>query len=165
MTDLENKLQQMFDIVQNSQIKLRKLNESLRSLFGRLTQINIQYKRKMPITDISFEEDFCKVIEDLRSLSDENYNFWGEIRNQYYDKYEKELKEEHRFLVKKISLSAIDFTRQTDELFTLYKNLHILSKNLPLRLNWWLFESCNQDLFKTTNRILFLMRSMEKRYV
>lgn len=165
MSEIEKKLQQMFDTVQSSQIKLRKFNESLRSLFNRLTQISIQCKRKMPITDTSFEKDFCKVIEDLRSLSDENYNFWGEIRNQYYNKYEKELKEEHRFLVKKISLSSVDFTRQTDELFTIYKNLHILSKNLPLRLNWWLFESCNQDLFKITNRILFLMRSMEKMYV
>ena len=164
MTELEKKLQQMLDAVQSSQIRLKKFNENLKVLFNRLAEISVQYKRKMPITDITFEKDFCKVIENLRILSDENYNFWGEIRKQYHSKYEKELNAEHRFLVKKISLAALDFTRQTDELFTVYKNLQMLGKDLPLRLNWWLFEGCNQDFFKTTNRILFLMRSMEKQY-
>lgn len=164
MSEIENKLQQMFNTVQDSQMELRKFNERLKNLFNRLAPISVQYKRKMPVTDTSFEQDFCKTIEELRVLSDANYAFWGEVRNQYYEKYEKELKEEHRFLIKKISLAAFDFTRQTDELFTLYKNLQILGKDLPMRLNLWLFESCNQDFFKTANRILFLMRSMEKQY-
>ncbi|MBQ4493941.1 MAG: hypothetical protein II972_05020, partial [Elusimicrobiaceae bacterium] len=66
---------------------------------------------------------------------------------------------------KQISVCAIAFTRQTDELFTIYKNLQNLGKDLPLRLNWWVFESSTQDLLNTTSRILFLVRSMEKHYV
>ncbi len=164
MSELEKKLQQMLAKVQDSHIKLCQFNERFKTLFNRLTEISVQYKRKMPITDTTFEKDFCKTIDELRLLSDENYNFWGEIRNQYQSKYEKELKDEHRLLVKKIALTSLDFTRQTDELFTLYKRLQVIGKDLPLRLNWWLFESCNQDFFKTTNRILFLMRSMENQY-
>ena len=74
------------------------------------------------------------------------------------------LDDEHRFIIKQISLAALGFTRQTDELFTIYKNLQTLGKDLPLRLNWWLLENCTQDLMNTTNRILFLMRNMEKHY-
>lgn len=162
MSNFEKKLHQMLNKVQDSNAKLRKFNERLKTLFNRLSEISVQYKRKMPITDKTFEKDFCKTIEEIRVLSDENYNFWGEIRSQYYSKYEKELKDEHRLLVKKIALVSLDFTRQTDELFTLYKRLQVVGKDLPLRLNWWLLESCNQDFFKTTNRILFLMRDMEK---
>ena len=92
MSELEKKLQQMLDTVQVSHTKLRKFNERLKTLFNRLAEISVQYKRKMPVTDTTFEKDFCKTIEEIRVLSDENYNFWGEIRNQYHAKYEKELK-------------------------------------------------------------------------
>ena len=60
--------------------------------------------------------------------------------------------------------AALAFTRQTDELFTIFKNLQTLGKDVPLRLNWFVLEYCCEDLFKITNRILFMTRDMEKHY-
>ena len=92
MDKLENKLQEMFKTVQKSHTELRKYNENLRNLYNRLEEISVQYKRKMPLSDTSFEKDFCALIEKIRVLSDENYEFWGEIRKQYLIEYEKKLK-------------------------------------------------------------------------
>ena len=165
MSELEQNLQIILKQVEDSQIKLRKYNEDFRQLFVRLEEMCVQHKRRAPLTDISFEQDFRNAIEDLRKLSDCNYVFWKEIRDKYYSQYKKMLTAEYRFLIKQISVCAIAFTRQTDELFTIYKNLQNLGKDLPLRLNWWVFESSTQDLLNTTSRILFLVRSMEKHYV
>lgn len=164
MSELEEKLKLMLQKTEDSQLKLRKINEELRQFYSRLEEIGVQHRRKDPITDISFETDFRKTVETLRALSDENYLFWLEVRKKYHRKYKKMLDGEYRFMIKQISLAALAFTRQTDELFTVYKNLQMLGKDLPLRLNWWLLENCTQDLLKTTNRILFLVRNMEKHY-
>lgn len=164
MSELEEKLKLMLQKTEDSQLKLRKINEELRQFYSRLEEIGVQHRRKAPITDISFETDFRKTVEILRALSDENYLFWLEVRKKYHRKYKKMLDGEYRFMIKQISLAALAFTRQTDELFTVYKNLQMLGKDLPLRLNWWLLENCTQDLLKTTNRILFLVRNMEKHY-
>ena len=164
MSELEEKLKLMLRKTEESQIKLRVYNEELKHFYVRLSQISVQHKRKTPLTDTSFESDFRKTVEDLRILSDTNYGFWLEVRTKYHNKYKKMLDDEHRFIIKQISLAALGFTRQTDELFTIYKNLQTLGKDLPLRLNWWLLENCTQDLMNTTNRILFLMRNMEKHY-
>jgi hypothetical protein len=164
MKELEKKLRIMLRTTERSHQKLRKINEQLRSFYTRLEDISVQHKRRLPITDISFEADFRKTIEALRILSDKNYSFWQEVRSNYHSKYKKLISEDQRFLIKQISLCALSFTRQTDELFTVYKNLQNLGKDLPLRLNWWLFENATQELLNTTNRILFLVRSMEKFY-
>ena len=139
-----------------------KLN--FRHFFIRLEEISSQYKRKVPISDTSFESDFGKAIELLRDLSDENISFWKETRNKYYNEYKKMINQDYRFLIKQINICAIAFTRQTDELFTIYKNLQSLGKELPLKINWWLFENSTQALLNTTSRILFLIRNMEKYY-
>lgn len=164
MNQLENKLRTLLNTTEKSQLQLRKYNEELRQFYARLETISIQHRRKTPITDTSFEKDFRKTIENLRVLSDKNYSFWQEVRAKYHSKYKKMLGQEHLLLVKQISVSALAFTRQTDELFTIYKNLQMIGKDLPLRLNWWLLENCTQDLLKTTSRILFLVRNMEKHY-
>lgn len=165
MSDFEPKLQIILKQVDDSQIQLRKYNEDFRQLFIRLKDISVQYKRKSPVSDTTFEADFRKTTDNLIKLSDENYVFWKEVRSQYHSKYKKNLTAEYRFLIKQISVAAMAFTRQTDELFTIYKNLQNLGTDLPLRLNWWMFENATKDLLNTTNRILFLIRSMEKNYV
>lgn len=164
MSELEQKLQIIFKHIDRSQIELRKYNEDFHLLFIRLQDISAQHKRRMPLEDTSFEKDFLKTLDGLRKLSDENYAFWKDVRDKYYKGYKKMLDQDYRFLIKQIKVSAIAFTRQTDELFTIYKNLQYLGKDIPLRLNWWIFENATQDLLNTTNRILFLLRSMEKGY-
>ena len=164
MTELEKELQTILKQVEDSQLKLRKYNETLRHYYIRLEEISAQYKRKAPISDTNFETDFRTLVEGLRALSDENYTFWRDVRTQYYNKYKDTIDQEFRFLVKQIKGFCASFTRQADELFTLYKNLQRLTGDLPLRLNWWLFENAVQDLQNTAKRILFLVRSMEKSY-
>lgn len=165
MKELENKLNVMLENTENAHRQLQQYNQTFRQLYARLEEISVQYKRKTPITDASFEQDFRQAVEQLMALSDGSSVFWKEIRKKYHSKYNKLIDGEHRLLIKKISICALVFTRQTDELFTIYKNLHSLGKDLPLRLNWWMLETSIQDLLKTTSRILFLMRSMEKHYV
>lgn len=164
MTELEEKLQLMLKKTEESQAKLKEYNEDLRQMYSRLQEIGICYKRKTAIKDISFEEDFRKKVQEISVLSDANNLFWKEVRQKYHGKYKKLLNEDYRFLIKQISVAALSFTRQTDELFTLFKNLQNLGKDLPLRLNLWLLENATQDLLNTTNRILFLIRNMEKHY-
>lgn len=165
MTQLENKLKKVLDATEKSYKQLHKYNEDLKQFYARLSEISVQYRRRAPITDNSFEEEFRKTIQDLSTLSDNTACFWKELRDKYHNEYEKLLKPEHRFLIKQIIIVARAFTRQTDELFTIYKNLQSVGKDLPLRLNWWVLENTTQDFLNTTNRILFLMRSMEKHYV
>jgi hypothetical protein len=39
-----------------------------------------------------------------------------------------------------------------------------LSGEITLRLNWWMLESCLEDLQKISGWILFLERDLEKHY-
>ena len=165
MTQLENKLKKVLDATEKSYKQLHKYNEDLKQFYVRLSEISVQYRRRAPITDTSFEEEFRKTIQDLSTLSDNTACFWKELRDKYHSEYEKLLAPEHRFLIKQIIIVARAFTRQTDELFTIYKNLQSVGKDLPLRLSWWVLENTTQDFLNTTNRILFLMRNMEKHYV
>ena len=164
MTELEKELQIMLKETEDSQLKLKKHNEELKQLYIRLKEISVAHKRKALSSDISFEADFRKKVQEISALGDENSLFWKDIRLKYHGEYKQIINEDYRFLIKQISIAALAFTRQTDDLFTLYKNLQNLGKDLPLRLNWWLFENATQNLLNTTNRILFLLRNMEKHY-
>lgn len=164
MPELEEKLQIMLKTTEDSQAKLKEYNEQLKHLYIRLQEISVSHRRKTAITDTSFEDDFRQKVQEICTLSDVNTAFWKDIRLEYHNKYKKDINQDYRFLIKQISISARSFTRQTDDLFTIYKNLQTLGADLPLRLNWWMLENASQELLNTTNRILFLVRNMEKHY-
>lgn len=164
MQDMEQQLQQMLSEVENSKDKLRALNNNLRLFYDRLEVIAKQHKRRQPVTDTSFQEEFRAAVAELKALSDASQDFWHETRKMYNSSDKAKLIGDNRILVKQISIAALAFTRQTDELFTLFKNLQTLGKDVPLRLNWFILEYCCEDLFKITNRILFMTRDMEKHY-
>ena len=162
--DMEQQLHQMLSEVENSKDKLRLINNNLRLFYDRLEVIAKQHKRRQPVTDASFQEEFRAAVAELKTLSDSSQDFWHETRKMYNSSDKAKLIGDNRILVKQISIAALAFTRQTDELFTIFKNLQTLGKDVPLRLNWFILEYCCEDLFKITNRILFMTRDMEKHY-
>ncbi len=150
--------------VEASRDDLRAINVQLRSYWGRMQDILQQVRRKQPVTETTFEEEFKATVLKVRALADNDTDFWNKTRAQFQTFNKGKIVVENRLIIKQINSAALEFTRQTDELFTIFKNLQVAGKELPLRLNWWVLESASDDLFKVTNRILFLVRDLEKRY-
>lgn len=150
--------------VESSRDDLRAINVLLRSYWGRMQDILQQVRRKQPIKEATFEEEFKATVLKLRALADNETDFWNKTRAQFQVLNKGQIVVENRLIIKQINCAALEFTRQTDELFTVFKNLQAASKELPLRLNWWVLESASDDLSKVTSRILFLVRDLEKRY-
>ncbi|MDR0953432.1 MAG: hypothetical protein LBM71_04520 [Elusimicrobiota bacterium] len=161
----EEKLKEMLEEVETAKDKLRDINARLKQYYSRMESISAQSRRKLPIKDEALQGEFRSTVEELRKMADKTQDFWQEVRRNYQAKDRKnESIRDNRVLIKQINISALSFTRQVDELFTTFKNMQAISKDVPLRLNWWLLESSTDDLFKITDKILFLMRDMEKHY-
>jgi hypothetical protein len=91
-------------------------------------------------------------------------DFWQHTRQLYNAVDKDSFVRENRLDIKRIRTAALSFSRQSDNLYLNYKNLNALGKDLPLRLNWWLFESSCSDMSKISSNILFISRDMEKCY-
>lgn len=163
-TNTEEQLKQMLKQVETSADKIKLITNSFRVFYGRLEDIAVCHKRRQPVTDISFEKEFRSAVDDLKKFTDDAEEFWQNARKDYYGNNKAEAIRENRVVVKQITIAAMDFTRRGDELFTLYKNMQETGKEVPLRLNWWVLEYCCETIQKTTGRILFMTRDMEKHY-
>ena len=144
--------------------ELRILNETFRNYMDRLEVIALQNRRKTQVRDIIFPVEFRESGGALRALADRAQDFWQDTRMSYYGSDKDKFVQEHRVIIKQLKSAAASFSRQSDELYTIYKNLNAAGRDLPLRLNWWLLESSCNDLLKTAGNILFLIRDMEKHY-
>lgn len=157
-----NKLKQILEEIESSCAALRKINNTLREYHGRLELIYQQYRRKMPVKDTSFQEEFRSTMLELKTFTENSNSFWQQIRTFMRSADKNKLIDESRISVKQLKINAQAFNRQTDELYTIFKNIQQLAGEVPLRLNWWMLESSCDELGKTTSRILFLIRDMEK---
>jgi hypothetical protein len=160
----EETIQKMLEETEYGDNKLRSLNEGFLGFYGRLEVIIKQHRRKMPVRDSRFQEEFRAAVLELRKLADRMLDFWKSARLYYYGTDKEKFVRENRINVKQIKTFAASFNRQCDELYTIYKNFSLSGKEIPLRLNWWLFESGCNDLVKISGSILFLLRDMEKHY-
>jgi hypothetical protein len=152
------------NIIEAEDASLRSLNEQFRFFYDRLENIAKHHRRRIPVRDLTFQEEFRSKALELRKLADDCQDFWRSARMEYYSRGKQKFVQENRLNIKQIKKGALSFNRQVDELYTIYKNLNSEGKDLPLRLNWWLMESAANDLSKITNNILFLIRDMEKYY-
>lgn len=160
----EKKLQKMLERTEAGDNDLRRLADEFRNYYDRLELIYKQHRRKMPIRDLTFQEEFRDTVAKLRALADNAHDFWNDTRMCYYNSDKDKFVRQHRIIIKRLKSLAVSFSRQCDELYTIYQNLNSLGKDIPLRLNWWLFESSCNDLLKISGNILFLTRDMEKYY-
>ena len=160
----EEKLQTMLQLTDECEGDLRRLVQDFREYYDRLEVINKQHRRKMPIRDLTFQEEFRSTVAKLRAAADNAHGFWQDTRMSYYASDKVQFVREHRLLIKRLKSVAVSFSRQCDEMYTMYQNLNSLGKDIPLRFNWWLFESSANDLLKISGNILFLARDMEKHY-
>lgn len=156
------KIKQMSDEIEKSCVALREINTKLQGYYGRLEVIYKQYRRKMPVKDTTFQEEFRATMLELKFFSDTSNDFWQKTRSFIREADKPKLVEESRIAVKQLKLNAAAFNRQTDELYTIFKNIQRIAKEVPLRLNWWLLEASCDELGKITGKILFLIRDMEK---
>ena len=160
--DQADKIKQMTDEIEKSCVALRDINNKLYGYYGRLEVIYKQYRRKIPVKDTTFQEEFRATMLDLKAFSDNSNDFWQKTRSFIREADKSKLVEESRISVKQLKINANAFNRQTDELYTIFKNIQRIAKEVPLRLNWWLLEASCGELGNITGRILFLIRDMEK---
>ena len=158
----EETVKRMSEEIEKSSSALRTLNVRLRDYYDRLEVIYKQYRRRMPVKDLSFQEDFRSAVLELKTLAEESNDFWQNVRAYFRSLNKAELAANGRINIKQMNISALAFNRQVDELYTIVKNIQTLAKDVPMRLNWWLLEASCEDLNKITSRILFLIRDMEK---
>lgn len=158
------RIKKMLEETEHASSKLKNINDQLRLFYDRLEILVKHHRRKMPIRDLTFQEEFRACILELRNFTNECEDFWQETRRYYQTCDKTKFVQENRINIKQIKTAALSFNRQVDELYTVFKNLSYSGKELPLRLNWWLFEASSNDLTKITSHILFLIRDMEKRY-
>lgn len=158
----EETVKRMSEEIEKSSSALRTLNVRLRDYYDRLEVIYKQYRRRMPVKDLSFQEDFRSAVLELKTLAEESNDFWQNVRAYFRSLNKAELAANGRINIKQMNISALDFNRQVDELYTIVKNIQTLAKDVPMRLNWWLLEASCEDLNKITSRVLFLIRDMEK---
>lgn len=158
----EETVKRMAEEIEKSSSSLRSLNVRLRGYYDRLEVIYKQYRRHMPVKDLSFQEEFRSAVLELKTLADESNDFWQGVRAYFRSLDKAELAANSRINVKQMNINALAFNRQVDELYTVVKNIQTLAKDVPMRLNWWLLEASCEDLTKITSRVLFLIRDMEK---
>lgn len=158
----EETVKRMAEEIEKSSSSLRGLNVKLRGYYDRLEVIYKQYRRRVPVKDLSFQEEFRASVLELKTLADESNDFWQGVRAYFRSLNKAELAANSRMNVKQMNISALAFNRQVDELYTVVKNIQTLAKDVPMRLNWWLLEASCEDLTKITSRVLFLIRNMEK---
>lgn len=158
----EETVKRMAEEIEKSSSSLRGLNVKLRGYYDRLEVIYKQYRRRVPVKDLSFQEEFRAAVLELKTLADESNDFWQGVRAYFRGLNKAELAANSRMNVKQMNISALAFNRQVDELYTVVKNIQTLAKDVPMRLNWWLLEASCEDLTKITSRVLFLIRDMEK---
>ncbi len=158
----EAKIKQMSEEIDSSSAALRTINEKLRSYYDRLEVICKQHRRRMPIKDITFQEEFRATVLELKDFADKSDDFWQQTRAFFRTGEKATLVEANRIGIKQMNIGAMAFSRQVDELYTVFKNIQSLAREVPLRLNWWLLEASCEDLTKISGRILFLIRDLEK---
>lgn len=158
----EETVKRMAEEIEKSSSSLRGLNVKLRGYYDRLEVIYKQYRRRVPVKDLSFQEEFRAAVLELKTLADESNDFWQGVRAYFRSLNKAELAANSRMNVKQMNISALAFNRQVDEFYTVVKNIQTLAKDVPMRLNWWLLEASCEDLTKITSRVLFLIRDMEK---
>ncbi|WP_428048048.1 hypothetical protein [Candidatus Proelusimicrobium excrementi] len=158
----EETVKRMAEEIEKSSSSLHGLNVKLRGYYDRLEVIYKQYRRRVPVKDLSFQEEFRAAVLELKTLADESNDFWQGVRAYFRSLNKAELAANSRMNVKQMNISALAFNRQVDELYTVVKNIQTLAKDVPMRLNWWLLEASCEDLTKITSRVLFLIRDMEK---
>ncbi|MDR0734896.1 MAG: hypothetical protein LBG16_04325 [Elusimicrobiota bacterium] len=143
---------------------LRAAGEDFARFYGRLELIVKQHRRRMPVRDGGFQDDFRAAVAQLRALADTAQDSWQAARSCYYASDRAAFVREHRVAIKQLKSAAVSFHRRAGEIYDVYKNLSALCGDLPLRLNWWLLESSANDLVKTAVSISALTRNMEKYY-
>ncbi|MDR1684270.1 MAG: hypothetical protein LBR90_02255 [Elusimicrobiota bacterium] len=154
----------MLEVIEQTESGLKNINSKLGFFLQRLETLAAQHRRKSAPRDLTFQEEFRAGVLELRVLADGAQDFWQRTRFDYQAVNKKDFVFENRAVVKQIKAAALAFSRQSDELYTNYKNLSITGRELPYRLNWWVFESACRDLDKITGHILFMLRDMEKYY-
>ncbi len=159
----EQQIKRMAEEIERSEDALRAINVKLRGYYDRLEVIYKQFKRRTPIKDTEFQNEFRTTVLELKAIADESGEFWRQTRTYFRTLEDKsEIIENNRINIKQLNITALAFNRQADELYTVFKNIQTLAKEVPLRLNWWLLEASCEDLNKTVTRILFLIRDMGK---
>lgn len=158
----EETLKKMSEEIDSSSASLRRINAELRGYYDRLEVICKQYRRRMPVKDSGFQEEFRSAVLEVKTLADGSNEFWQGVRAYFRGLDKAELAANSRINVKQMNINALAFNRQVDEFYTIVKNIQALAKEVPLRLNWWLLEAACEDLTKITSRVLFLIRDMEK---
>lgn len=61
--------------------KLRLINTQFRLYYDRLEVIAKQHRRRVAVTDTSFEQEFRATVEELRKLTDTEQDFWQQARS------------------------------------------------------------------------------------
>lgn len=159
----EQQIKRMSEEIEHSEDALRAINAKLRGYYDRLEIIHNQFRRRTPIKDTEFQNEFRATVLELKTLADESGEFWQQTRTYFRTLDDKaHVIESNRINIKQMNITALAFNRQVDELYTIFKNIQTLAKEVPLRLNWWLLEEGCEDLNKIVTRILFLIRDMGK---
>lgn len=159
----EQQIKRMSEEIERSEDALRAINAKLRGYYDRLEIIHNQFRRRTPIKDTEFQNEFRATVLELKTLADESGEFWQQTRTYFRTLDDKaDVIESNRINIKQMNITALAFNRQVDELYTIFKNIQTLAKEVPLRLNWWLLEEACEDLNKIVTRILFLIRDMGK---
>ncbi|MDR1124059.1 MAG: hypothetical protein LBL61_05670 [Elusimicrobiota bacterium] len=143
---------------------LRVMGEGFTRFYNRLELIAKQHRRRMPVRDDGFQDDMRSAVGQLRALADDAQDSWQAARACYYAADRAAFVREHRVLIKQLKAAAAALRRRADEIYDAYKNLSALGADLPLRPNWWVFESSANDLLKTAASIFALTRDMERYY-
>ncbi len=159
----ERQIKRMSEEIERSEDALRAINAKLRGYYDRLEIIHNQFRRRTPIKDTEFQNEFRATVLELKTLADESGEFWRQTRTYFRTLDDKgEIIANNRINIKQMNITALAFNRQVEELHTVFKNIQALAKEVPLRLNWWLLEAGCDELNKIAARILFLIRDMGK---
>ena len=108
----EEKIKTMLLRTRQGDDSLRVLNEQLRRHYDRLEVIAKQYRRRAPIKDTAFQEEFRAAVALLRAFADDAQTFWNDTRMCYYAADKKEFVREHRIIIKQLKAAAVSLSRQ-----------------------------------------------------
>ena len=100
----EETVKRMSDEIEKSSSALRTLNVRLRDYYDRLEVIYKQYRRRMPVKDLSFQEDFRSAVLELKTLAEESNDFWQNVRAYFRSLNKAELAANGRINIKQMNI-------------------------------------------------------------
>jgi DNA repair ATPase RecN len=136
---------------------------SLNGFVDRIDTIVKQIKRKIEVRDTKVDHDFKELSHRVKDFYDNLYDFWKKAQNILRAiQRSKKLQTAGNIRMRGLGSQSRALNSHIEEFNSVFRYVRAQGKNLPNRLNWFMFETYCKDLSKVSGKILFVTTQLTK---